>query len=164
MRSFLILLVLGGTLSAQPPAGHRVAQAALSILVPLAKQAPDDYALNYTLARTYRLAGNFAAAEQQTQWLLDLRPTYPGGLWEAGLLRAQFNDPHGALEMLTAAFRATPAVRLDDRLALLADLAQVHDTLNQQPQAARLRQEIANLRKAHEAPLTHSVQPDSRRP
>jgi hypothetical protein len=55
-------------------------------------------------------------------------------------------------------------VRLDDRLALLADLAQVHDTLNQQPQAARLRQEIANLRKAHEAPLTVSVQPDSHRP
>lgn len=164
MRNFLLLLVLGGTLSAQPPAGHRVAQAALTILVPLAQQAPDDYVLNHTLARTYRLAGNFAAAEKQTQWLLDLRPTYPGGLWEAGLLRSHFNDPHGALEMLTAAYRATPAVRLDDRLALLADLAQVHDNLNQQPQAARLRQEIANLRKAHEAAHSHLLHPDSHRP
>ncbi len=155
----LLLLTLGVFLHAQPPADfdQRKAQAraaieagkaqtALDLASPLVVKAPDDYELGLTLAKAYRLLGKLAEAEKQTQWLLDLRPEFLGGLWEAALLREAFQDLVGATDLLSQVYRATPASKRSTRIAVLEDLARVFRKQQLAADAALIKTEILRLK------------------
>lgn len=120
--------------------------AALEIMKPLARKAPDDIDAQYLLAKSYRLTGNLDAAEKTTQWMLDLRPEFPGGLYEAALLREQFKDYTGAVDLLNTVFRATAAAKHAERLEILNDVARVLDKLNLASDAAQVRKEMERLK------------------
>ena len=175
MRCLPLLLLLGAQLGAQEPGDFnaRKAQArtaldqgqpaqALKLAQPLAKQAPDDYELNYTVAKALRLLGRLPEAEKQTQWLLDLRPELPGGRWEAALLREQFADLSGAADLLSQVYRATPATRPDLRIPLLQDLVRVFTKLNLPADAAQLKEELQKLQKANPSHATPTPAPAQR--
>lgn len=120
--------------------------AALELAAPLLKKAPDDYDLQYTVAKAHRLLGHLVEAEKATQWLLDLRPEFLGGLHEAALLRECFNDLPGALDLLNSVFRATPVSKYNERAELLSDIARIFDKQDLKQDSAQLRKEIIRLK------------------
>jgi tetratricopeptide (TPR) repeat protein len=120
--------------------------AAARKLEPLARHAPDDLDVHYLLARAYRLQGQLANAEKTTQWMLDLRPEFAGALWEAALLREQFQDLAGAVDLLNVVYHRTPASSTETRIAILEDLARLFDKQNNPKDAGLLRQELARLK------------------
>jgi tetratricopeptide (TPR) repeat protein len=119
---------------------------ALQIAEPIAKKAPDDIEVWYTIAQAQRLLGKLEAAEKATQWMLDLRPEFIGGLWEAGLLREQFKDLPGAVDLLNTVYRATPTSKNTERAAILKDIARIFDKQELKAEAAQLRKEIERLK------------------
>ncbi len=175
MRCLTLLLLLGASLGAQEPGDFnaRKAQAraaldqgqpaqALQLAQPLAKRAPDDYELGYTVAKALRLLGRLPEAETQTQWLLDLRPELPGGRWEAALLREHYADLTGAADLLSQVYRATPATRVEVRIPLLQDLVRVFTKLQLPADAAQLQQELQKLQKANPSHATPAPAPAQR--
>lgn len=125
-------------------AGGRLAKV-IEILEPLSKKVPDDIDLFYVLAQAYRKSGNIAKAEVATQWMLDLRPEYLGGLYEAGLLREEFKDYRGAVDMLNDVYHRTPATKTKERRDILGDIARIFDKQEMTKEAASLRKEIEKL-------------------
>lgn len=119
---------------------------AVRLAEPLSKQSPDDLEVRYTLAKAYRLTGKFDAAEKMTQWMLDMRPEYVGGMWEAALLREQFQDYTGAVDLLNEVYHRTPKSKVDERVAILEDLARLFDKQENKKDAAQLRSEVARLK------------------
>lgn len=162
MRQLTILLVLGACLAcaqgyddAKNVAAKAIRQGkpieAQRIAEPLSKSAPDDIDLWYTLAQAYRLQGKLDLAEKATQWMLDLRPEFLGGLWEAGLLREQRKDLAGAVDLLNTVYRQIPAFKSEDRARILTDIARIFDKQELKDDAAMLRKEIERLKEADRA-------------
>lgn len=125
-------------------AGGRL-EKVIEILEPLSKKSPDDIDLFYTLAQAYRKSGKIDKAEVATQWMLDLRPEYLGGRYEAGLLREEFKDYRGAVDMLNDVYHRTPASKTKERRDVLVDLARIFDKQEMAKEAASLRKEIEKL-------------------
>jgi tetratricopeptide (TPR) repeat protein len=159
MKWFVAVTLLGATLCAQEGGGYDADKAlarkhleagkpleALKLAGAISKRAPDDYELQYTIAKAYRLSGQLEAAEKTTQWLLDLRPENLGGLHEAGLLREQFGDLVGAVDLLNTVFRATPVSKHKERAELLRDIARIFEKQKMPKEAAELRQEAERLK------------------
>ena len=119
---------------------------AIELAEPLSKSAPDDIDVWYTLAQAYRQSGKLDIAEKTTQWMLDLRPEFIGGLWETGLLREQFKDLPGAVDMLNDVYRRIPASKFEDRSRILTDIARIFDKQELKSDAALLRKEIERLK------------------
>lgn len=173
MRLLLMVSVLGANLCAQDAQGYDALkikatlelragklEAALKIAEPLSRRAPDDIDVWYTLAQTYRRLGKIEEAEKATQWMLDLRPEYLGGLHEAGLLREVFNDLPGALDLLNTVFRATAVTQYTDRAATLGDIARIFDKQNLKTDAAQLRKEVERLKGLEIANAKATATPD----
>jgi len=159
MRTLILVSLLGANLCAQEASNYdalklqaRAAIAAgkfdqaLKIAEPMAKKTPDDIELWYTVAQAHRLLGNLVEAEKVTQWMLDLRPEFIGGLWEAALLREQFKDLSGAADLLNDVFRRTAVTKYSERAAILNDIARVFDKQNMKTEATQLRKEIERLK------------------
>jgi predicted Zn-dependent protease len=125
-------------------------------LAPLAKRMPDDIELNYWLAQSYRLNGDLTQAEKATQWLLDLRPDFSGGLWEAALLREQFKDLSGAVDLLNSVYHRTPASNNTSRIAILEDLARIFTKQENKKDADIVTGEIARLKGTLKHEASHS--------
>ncbi len=115
-------------------------------LGPLAKRMPDDLEVNYWLAQSLRQHGDLAKAEKTTQWLLDMRPDFAGGLWEAALLREQFRDLDGAVELLNQVYHRTPASKTETRIAILEDLGRLFRKQKNVRDADIISQEVARLK------------------
>jgi len=79
--------------------------------------------------------GNYAAAEEAAQWMLDLRPGNVPGLTRAAYLRELFGDLDGAIELMNAAHQRTPATEREDRAWLLTQQAHL-ELLRDNPQQA----------------------------
>ncbi len=162
MRRLTILVVLGACIAcaqgyddAKTVAAKAIRQGkaaeAQRIAEPLAKSAPDDYDVWYVLAQAYRLQGKLDQAEKATQWLLDLRPDNIGGQWEAGLLREQFKDLTGALDLLNSVYRQISPYRFEERARVLSDIARIFDKQGLKSDVAMLRKEITRLKEAERA-------------
>ena len=162
MRQLTILLVLGACLAcaqgyddAKTAAAKAIRQGkpveAQRIAEPLSKAAPDDIDLWYSLAQAYRLQGKLDLAEKATQWMLDLRPDFLGGLWEAGLLREHAKDLAGAVDLLNNVYRQIPAYKSEDRARILTDIARIFDKQELKADAAMLRKEIDRLKEPDRA-------------
>ena len=173
MRLLLLVSILSANLCAQDALGYDTQkikanlalrdgklEEVLKIAEPLAKNAPDDIDVWYTLAQAYRRLGKIDQAEKATQWMLDLRPEYLGGLHEAGLLREVFNDLPGALDLLNTVFRATPVTQYTDRAATLSDIARIFDKQNLKTDAAQLRKEVERLKGLEIANAKATATPD----
>jgi tetratricopeptide (TPR) repeat protein len=166
--SILLLLLLASDFETSKLEAARMLQAgkfqeARLAATPLAKASPDDIEVWYILAKANRKLGKLTEAEKQTQWMLDMRPENPGALWEAALLREQFKDLSGALDLLNDVYHRTPASKHAERAELLTDIARIFTRQGKTKDAAMLRTEIAKLTKlakelANETPtrnLTH---------
>ena len=91
----------------------------------LNKQMPDDVAVYGYIADADIALGDFNAAVEATQWMLNLRPGNAPGLIRAGRLRELYKDWPGALQVLQMAYDATPFAESEERAWVLVQMARV---------------------------------------
>lgn len=103
--------------------GQHEDAAALDLARKLNQRIPDDVLTRGLIADACRELGDYAQAETQTQWMLNLRRGNIPGMIRGALLRTVFGDTEGALDWLTSAFRLTNATETEDRAWLLTHIA-----------------------------------------
>jgi tetratricopeptide (TPR) repeat protein len=101
---------------------HEFAQA-LQGAQALNDRIPDDVLTYGFLADANVELGNYAAAEDAVQWMLDLRSGNVPGLTRAAHLRELFGDVEGALELMTMAYQRTVPSEVEDRAWVLTHVA-----------------------------------------
>lgn len=119
---------------------------AVKKLEPVAKASRDYIETQYLLAQAYRLNGQWDEAEKTTQWMLDLRPEFVGGLWEAALIREHLKDFSGAVDLMNMVYHRTPSTNISARVTVLEDLARIFDKQQNTKDAGLLRKEITRLK------------------
>lgn len=116
---------------------HRYEEA-LEVAAELNRAVPDDLMTYGMLVDAHVELGNYAAAEELCQWLLDLRPGNVTGLTRAAYLRELFGDPEGALDLMSQAYTATPPAEREDRAWILTHMAHLHRGVGRYDLAAQL--------------------------
>ena len=99
---------------------------ALKLATALNKRVPDDLAVWGLLAEANVGLGNYAEAEKDVQWMLDLRPGNVPGFIQAAGLRELFGDIDGAIEFIDEALRRTPQSDLEQQARLLTGKARLN--------------------------------------
>ncbi len=102
--------------------GRHEFAAALAEAEELNQLVPDDVQVYGLLTDANVELGNYAAAEEAAQWMLDLRPGNLAGLTRGAYLRELFGDLEGALDFMRAAYQRTPAGETEDRAWLLTQM------------------------------------------
>ena len=102
--------------------GRHEFAAALAEAKQLNRLVPDDLQVYGLLTDSNAELGNYTAAEEAAQWMLDLRPGNIAGLTRGAYLRELFGDLEGALEFMQAAYQRTSAAETEDRAWLLTQM------------------------------------------
>jgi tetratricopeptide (TPR) repeat protein len=105
--------------------GQREFSEALKLAQEINKRVPDDIAGWALLVDANAALGNYAEAERDCQWILDLRSGNALGFEKAAGLRELFGDSEGAVEFYGEALRRTAQSDLDQRAWLLTQKARV---------------------------------------
>ncbi len=104
---------------------HEFAQA-LELATKLNKQNPDDVSLYGYLADANAELGNYKAAVDATQWMLNLRTGNVAGLTRAAYLREIHGDLSGAMELMQRAYDSTSFQEFEERAWYLTQVAHLH--------------------------------------
>lgn len=104
---------------------HEFAQA-LELATKLNKQTPDDITIYGYLADANAELGNYKAAVDATQWMLNLRTGNVAGLTRAAYLRELHGDISGAMELMQRAYDSTAFQESEERAWFLTQLAHLH--------------------------------------
>jgi tetratricopeptide (TPR) repeat protein len=123
---------------------HEFAQA-LKLASELNARTHDDIAGWGLLVDANVALGNYDAAEQAAQWILDLRPGSSLGFEKAAVLRSIFGDPQGSAEFFDEAYRRTSQSDVDQRAWLLTQNAIVQFDAGNLKQAKELLDEALKL-------------------
>jgi tetratricopeptide (TPR) repeat protein len=119
--------------------------AALALARSLNQRTPDD-ALVYGLMADACLAlGDYAEAEKQAQWMIDLRRAKLGGMLRGAFLREIYGDIEGAAEWFTAAYRLASATETEERAWILSQMARMNFSAGRPDAAARLLAQAETL-------------------
>lgn len=95
---------------------------ALEAATVLNKKVPDDVLVYGFLVDANAELGNYSAAENAAQWMLNLRPGNLPGLARAAYLRELFGDVDGAYELMDMAYQATVPTETEDRAWILSQM------------------------------------------
>ncbi len=104
---------------------HEFARA-LEAAKALNQQAPDDVMVYGFLADANAELGEYKAAEDAVQWMLDMRPGNLSGLTRAAYLREVFGDVDGAIDLYTAAFSRMSPTEVEDRAWILSQVGHLY--------------------------------------
>lgn len=104
---------------------HEFAKA-LEAATELNKKTPDDITVYGYLVDANAELGNYQAAVDAAQWMLNLRPGNVAGLTRAAYLRELHGDIPGAIDLMQRAYDATPYQEMEDRAWLLTQIAHLH--------------------------------------
>ena len=99
---------------------------ALAAAKALNQQASDDVMVYGFLADANAELGEYKAAEDAAQWMLDMRPGNLSGLTRAAYLREIFGDLDGAIELYTAAFNRMALTEVEDRAWILSQVGHLY--------------------------------------
>jgi tetratricopeptide (TPR) repeat protein len=89
----------------------------------LQKRAPDDLLVYGFLGDANMELGDYEAAEEALQWMLNLRPGNVAGLTRGAYFRETIGQVEGALQFMVEAFDRTPVVETEDRAWILTQVA-----------------------------------------
>jgi tetratricopeptide (TPR) repeat protein len=89
----------------------------------LQKRAPDDLLVYGFLGDANMELGDYEAAEEALQWMLNLRPGNVAGLTRGAYFRETIGQVQGALQFMVEAFDRTPVVESEDRAWILTQIA-----------------------------------------
>jgi tetratricopeptide (TPR) repeat protein len=101
---------------------HRFAEA-LKLATQLNSKVHDDIGVWGLLVDCNMALGNYAEAERDAQWILDLRSGSSLGFEKAAGLRVHFGDPEGAIEFYDEANRRTSTNDAEEHAWLLTQIA-----------------------------------------
>ena len=113
---------------------HEFAKA-LEAATVLNKRTPDDVTVYGYLADANAELGNYQAAVDAVQWMLNLRPGNVAGLTRAAYLRELHGDLTGAVDLMQKAYDSTPYQESEDRAWLLTQIAHIHFVAGELKQA-----------------------------
>jgi tetratricopeptide (TPR) repeat protein len=102
--------------------GRHEFPAALEAAKILNKRVPDDILVYGFLVDANAELGNYPAAENAAQWMLNLRPGNLPGMTRAAYLRELFGDVDGAYELMDMAYQATVPTETEDRAWILSQM------------------------------------------
>jgi tetratricopeptide (TPR) repeat protein len=102
--------------------GRHEFAAAKEAATSLNKKVPDDVLIYGFLADANAELGNYKAAEDAAQWMLNLRPGNLPALTRAAYLRELFGDVDGAYELMYMALQATPPTETEDVAWILTQM------------------------------------------
>jgi tetratricopeptide (TPR) repeat protein len=102
--------------------GRHEFPAALEAATVLNKKVPDDVLVYGFLVDANAELGNYSAAENAAQWMLNLRPGNLPGLARAAYLRELFGDVDGAYDLMDMAYQATVPTETEDRAWILSQM------------------------------------------
>src|SRR3984885_12061314 len=102
--------------------GRHEFPAALEAAKILNKRVPDDVLIYGFLVDANAELGNYPAAENAAQWMLNLRPGNLPGMTRAAYLRELFGDADGAYELMDMAYQATVPTETEDRAWILSQM------------------------------------------
>jgi len=86
-------------------------------------RAKDDVFVYGLLVDANVELGDYAAAEEAAQWMLNLRPGTPAATTRVSYLRELFGDIDGAVQAMTMAYHSTRPTDVEDRAWMLTHLA-----------------------------------------
>ena len=112
-------------------------EAAAAIARALNKRIPDDTLVYGLMADAYMSLGDYAEAEKQAQWMINLRRANLGGMTRGALLREVFGDIDGATEWLTSSFRLTSTGESEERAWLLTQAGRMNLSIGKLEFAAK---------------------------
>jgi tetratricopeptide (TPR) repeat protein len=123
---------------------HEFAKAA-ELARRLNEKWPDDVLIYGYLVDANVELGNYAAAEEAAQWMLDIRPGNVPGLTRAAYLRELFGDVDGSSELMEMAYRQTPPNELEDRAWILTHIAHLRLSTGDVKRADQILQQALAL-------------------
>jgi len=116
---------------------HQFAEA-LKLATELNNKTHDDLGAWSLLVDANAALGNYAEAERDAQWILDLRPGSSLGFEKAAGLRVLFGDPAGAIEFFNEAERRISQNDADQHAWLLTQSAREELALGKTDEAGKL--------------------------
>lgn len=115
--------------------------AALDEATRLNRRMPDDVMVWGFLTDSNVELGNYTAAENSAQWMLNLRPGNLAGVTRAAYLRELFGDNEGALELMRMALDSTPPNEVEDRAWITNQMAHLKLAIGKTAEAEQLLQQ-----------------------
>ena len=106
--------------------GHHEFAKALEVATRLNKQVPDDITVYGYLVDANAELGNYSAAENAAQWMLNLWPGNIAGLTRGAYLRELYGNLPGAIELMKMAYDATAFQEKEDRAWILTQIAHIY--------------------------------------
>jgi len=125
--------------------GERRYQEAVEQATAVNKLWPDDVLVYGYIADAQMALGNYAAAEEAAQWMLNLRPGNIPGMRRAADLREAFGDADGAAEMLSAELVQTAPTEVADRAYVMTRLGRLQLAAGHLNEAEKLLQQAHDL-------------------
>jgi len=116
---------------------HEFAQA-LPEATKLNKKMPDDVMVYGFLTDANVELGNYKAAEDACQWMLNLRAGNLPGVTRAAYLRELFGDVEGSLDLMNMAFQSTPPTQAEDGAWILTQMAHLNLTIGNLDKSEKL--------------------------
>jgi tetratricopeptide (TPR) repeat protein len=102
--------------------GRHEFPAALEAAKILNKKVPDDILVYGFLVDANAELGNYDAAENAAQWMLNMRPGNLPGMTRAAYLRELFGDVDGAYQLMDMAYQSTVPTETEDRAWILSQM------------------------------------------
>lgn len=114
---------------------------------------PDDVSLYGYMAAADIELGNYAEAEAEAQWMLNLLPNNVPGLLIGAQLRQLYGDSEGAIQFLNQAYSETPSSEVQTLAAIADQMARVEVSAGNIEAADQVLQQIGKLSPAYPALL-----------
>jgi tetratricopeptide (TPR) repeat protein len=118
---------------------------ALEIAKALNKSMPDELDPWGLIVDASRKLGKLDEAEKAAQWMINLRPEDPRGLWRVALLREDFGDLAGAEEVLAQCYQRVPRSDVKWRATLMRQMGRLYTKTGRSEKAKRLVEEAEKL-------------------
>lgn len=113
----------------------------------LNQRIPDELLPYGLLADAQMAQGKWDDAEKNIQWMLDLRRGDPRGMVRAARFRSLTGDLEGAQQMYEMAFQRMSAAPVEERAAVVREMARIESKLGRRAEAQRLEKLLAELEK-----------------
>ena len=91
----------------------------------LNRHTPDDAMIYGFIAEADIALGDYEAAEQAAQWMLNMQPNNIPGLLLGAKLRVLYGDSDGALDLLNLAYKETSPIEIEDQAWIANQIAAV---------------------------------------
>jgi tetratricopeptide (TPR) repeat protein len=115
---------------------HEFSQARDRAIV-LNHRTPDDVMTYGYIAEADIALGNYAEAETNAQWMMNMRPYNTPALLVGAKLRALYGDAHGAIDFLNRAYSQTSPAEVEDLAWIFNQIASIQIESGQSDVAAQ---------------------------